>query len=118
MIIKIEHFTNEKGCDLKERTLVSGDKKTEFDRFVGTVAVGIQTPMGPQLEHIDFPIAADNMYEAFEKFESSARAHLTRLKAELQREQSKKIALPNGPLPPMPGPGNPNGPRRIVLPGI
>jgi len=87
MIVKLENYTNERGMLLAERIMVDPTNKTLFDRFTGTCMIGIQTPQGTHGQQIDFPIKADSIQEAFNKFEDSAKAFVEQMK----REAGKKI---------------------------
>ena len=103
MILKLESYTNDKGMLLQERILIDGIG--QFDKFIGTAAIGIQTEMGVHMQQIEFPIKASSLSEAFSKFEESARAHVEKLK----QEANKQILIAKG-LPP----GNPLRPGLIM----
>jgi hypothetical protein len=95
MILKIETYTNEFGAMVTERVLLKeGGKSVKYDRFVGTIGLGVMTEAGPQVEKIDFPIEANSLDEAFTNFKSSADKFVQRLKEE---ESKANLALPQKP---------------------
>ena len=96
MIIEIKHYTNEKGMSITERVIIDNTNPKVFDRFQGTIGIGIDTPMGPQMEHVSFPITAETIAEAFEKFEQYARAHVAKMKAEMLKQQQQVVVPPPG----------------------
>jgi hypothetical protein len=55
------------------------DPNHKFDKFIGTVGVGVETPMGRHVEPVEFPIVADSLEEAFAKFRDSAKKHVEKL---------------------------------------
>lgn len=58
-------------------------------RFVGSVALGMQTPMGVQQIPVSFEIEADDIEEAFDNFESHANPAIEDTRKEVE-EQVKK----------------------------
>jgi ElaB/YqjD/DUF883 family membrane-anchored ribosome-binding protein len=63
-------------------------------RFVGSVALGMQTPMGVQQIPVNFEIEADDIEEAFENFEQHANPRIeeTRKEVEKQIKQARQDA--------------------------
>jgi hypothetical protein len=87
MIIRLDSYANESGSMVTERVLVKGDvKECPFDRFIGTVGLGVMTEAGPQIEKIEFPIKADDLDGAFASFKSSADVFVKRLRSKMENE--------------------------------
>lgn len=58
-------------------------------RFIGHVALGIQTPMGVQQIPVSFEIGADSVQEAFSKFEQSAEPRIEETRKAIEDEIRK-----------------------------
>ena len=89
MIYKREEYVSEDEQDAKfpvkhievlEPT--DGSKK----KFMGQVALGVQTPFGIQQVPITFEIAADTIEEAFQKFGQSAEPEIEQMRRALEEE--------------------------------
>lgn len=74
LIIRKVNYENERGFQLVEREVVSGDMPKGFVRFVGTAFLDIQTPRGIARQPYQFPIDADTLARAFTMFEPCAQA--------------------------------------------
>lgn len=90
MIIELKSYANEKGHLIQERIVVSDNNGVKFDRFLGKVMIGINTPAGPQMEEMEFPIPAESLEAAFNVFEQYAKMMLDKIK----REHQKQVAVP------------------------
>jgi hypothetical protein len=72
---------------VEERTIIgTPDPNYKFDRFMGTVGVGIDTPMGRRIEQVEFTILADTLEEAFVKFKDSVKVHFEMMKVEADKQ--------------------------------
>jgi hypothetical protein len=58
-------------------------------RFVGHVALGIQTPLGVQQLPVSFEIDADSVQEAFSKFDQSAEPRIEETRRAIEDEIQK-----------------------------
>jgi len=116
MIYKREEYVAESPEDEKfpvKRIDVMTPTEGGAARFIGQVALGVQTPIGVQQIPISFEIEADSVAQAFERFEQHAMPRLEEARRQVEdelrkvrREASSRIVRP-GEL----GMGNP---RNIV----
>jgi hypothetical protein len=119
MIIKLQDFANERGMKISERTRVDevkpGEPIIKFDRFVGTAGIPIRDGQGNvvDLQSVDFPIIAENIAEAFSKFEQSIREYMAKMKA--KASQQIVIPPPGVNLPPAPD-ANANKKSGLIIP--
>jgi len=58
-------------------------------RYVGHVALGVQTPMGVQQIPISFEIGADSVQEAFTRFDQSAEPRIEETRKAIEDEIQK-----------------------------
>lgn len=112
MIIRIDRYTNENAKLVEECIVINNDNPKPYDRFLGTAAIELETPMGPQRQVFKFKIKADSIEQAFERFGECARKHVDKMeeegkKAALDEINKIQIAQP-GQVPP-----NPN--RRLII---
>ncbi len=97
MYFKLQDNTNLEGHWIQERipTLYDGEEPPtvapKFDRFIGRVGIAVQTPVGQQIEQIEFPIVAKSLQEAFTKFMDSAKGFMNKLQHEA-RDQKPLVA--------------------------
>ena len=70
-------------------------------RFVGSVTLGLQTPLGMQQMPVSFEIDADNIQEAFSRFEAAAEPKIEEARKgieeeinRLRRDASSRIVTP------------------------
>ena len=102
-----EIFTDRRVGTIRRLTPVKKDGTPDPAKpvlYVGETQV--LTPAGPL--PIGFEIAAASLEEAAEKFGAQAKEAIERTVRELQelrRQQASSIVVPQGPLPPMTGPG-------------
>ncbi|HYX63294.1 MAG TPA: hypothetical protein VE935_03635 [Burkholderiales bacterium] len=102
-----EIFTDRRVGTIRRLTPVKKDGKPDPAKpvlYVGETQV--LTPAGAL--PIGFEIAAGSLEEAAEKFGGQAKEAIERTVKELQelrRQQASSIVVPQGPLPPMGGPG-------------
>ena len=102
-----EVFTDRRVGTIRRLTPVQKDGKPDPAKpvlYVGETQV--LTPAGAL--PIGFEIEAKSLQEAAEKFGPQAREAIERTVKELQelrRQQASSIVVPQGPLPPMGGPG-------------
>jgi hypothetical protein len=102
-----EIFTDRRVGTIRRLTPVQKDGKPDPAKpvvYVGETQV--LTPAGPL--PIGFEIPAASLAEAAEKFGAQAKEAIERTVKELQelrRQQASSIVVPQGPLPPMGGPG-------------
>lgn len=94
-IIEIKTYINDQGMYLQERVAVKGEMKKDAVRFLGTMAIGINTPMGPKMQEVEFPINATDTEDAFNKFETSAKAYVEELKQKQQQASRIVTATPD-----------------------
>lgn len=80
-ISKIEQFVNEEGKKISVVTNTSTDKKT----FIGYMVVSHKA-MGVSIP-IDFHIEAQNIKQAFKRFEDAAMAEIEKAKASMNKPQ-------------------------------
>ena len=110
-----EVFTDRRVGTIRRLTPVKKDGTPDAAKpaiYVGETQV--LTPAGPL--PIGFEIAAGSLEEAAEKFGAQAKEAIERTVRELQelrRQQASSIVVPQGPLPPMGGPG---GGGKIQMP--
>lgn len=55
-------------------------------RFIGSVALGMQTPMGVQQIPVNFEIEAEDIEDAFENFEAYANPRIEETRKEVQKQ--------------------------------
>ncbi|HEX4929034.1 MAG TPA: hypothetical protein VFV74_13615 [Burkholderiales bacterium] len=102
-----EVFTDRRVGTIRRLTPVKKDGKPDTAKpvlYIGETQV--LTPAGAL--PIGFEIEAASLEEAAEKFGSQAKEAIERTVKELQelrRQQASSIVVPQGPLPPMGGPG-------------
>ena len=102
-----EVFTDRRVGTIRRLTPVKKDGKPDAAKpvlYIGETQV--LTPAGAL--PIGFEIDAASLEEAAEKFGTQAREAIERTVKELQelrRQQASSIVVPQGPLPPMGGPG-------------
>jgi hypothetical protein len=58
-------------------------------KFVGQLALGLQTPVGVQHIPVSFEIEAETIQEAFQNFEEQAQPHVERTRKSVEQELSK-----------------------------
>jgi len=58
-------------------------------KFIGSVALGVRTPSGVQQLPVDFEIDAEDLEEAFEKFEAAANPKVEEMRSRLQEQMQK-----------------------------
>ena len=102
-----EVFTDRRVGTIRRLTPVKKDGTRDPAKAVLYVGeTQVLTPAGAL--PIGFEIAAGSLEEAAEKFGTQAREAIERTVKELQelrRQQASSIVVPQGPLPPMGGPG-------------
>ena len=102
-----EVFTDRRVGTIRRLTPVKKDGTRDPAKAVLYVGeTQVLTPAGAL--PIGFEIAAASLQEAAEKFGTQAREAIERTVKELQelrRQQASSIVVPQGPLPPMGGPG-------------
>ena len=59
------------------------------NRYIGHVALGVRTPAGVQQLPVDFEIDAEDLEEAFEKFEAAANPKVQEMRSRLQEEMQR-----------------------------
>ncbi|MEF8787832.1 MAG: hypothetical protein V5A84_02065 [Planctomycetota bacterium] len=59
------------------------------EKFIGSVALGVRTPSGVQQLPVDFEIDAEDLEEAFEKFEAAANPKVEEMRSRLQEQMQK-----------------------------
>ena len=103
-----EIFTDRRVGTIRRLTPVGGDGKRDEARAVLYVGeTQVLTPAGAL--PIAFEIGAGSLEDAAEKFGQLAREAIERTVKELQelrRQAASSIVVPQGPLPPMGGPGS------------
>ena len=103
-----EIFTDRRVGTIRRLTPVKDDGQPDSSKqvlYIGETQV--LTPAGAL--PIGFEIGANSLKEAAEKFGQLAREAIERTVRELQemrRQQASQIVVPQGPLPPMGGPGS------------
>lgn len=102
-----EVFTDRRVGTIRRLTPVNGEGARDNSRAVLYVGeTQVLTPAGAL--PIGFEIAAGSLEEAAQKFGDLAREAIERTVKELQelrRQAASSIVVPQGPLPPMGGPG-------------
>lgn len=115
MIAKRETYVQEADRESKypvRNMEVLSDIESGEQRFIGQVALGVQTPMGVQQLPVSFEIEADSVKDAFGKFEAradqevaQARQHIEEEINKARREEAGRIVRPGevslggGPVP-------------------
>jgi hypothetical protein len=92
MIAKRESYVEEAQQDSKYpvRNLeVLTDIESGQARYVGQVALGIQTPMGVQQLPVSFEIEAESVKDAFGQFEERAEQEVAQARQRIQQEVDK-----------------------------
>jgi hypothetical protein len=92
MIYRREEYVEEDRQDEKfpvKRIEVLAPLDNGRKRFVGQAALGVQTPVGVQQIPLNFEIDAENIEDAFEKFEETAMPELNKARDQLQEELQK-----------------------------
>ena len=113
-----EIFTDRRVGTIRRLTPVTKDGAPDKSKpvlYVGETQV--LTPAGAL--PIGFEIQAASLAEAAEKFGAQAKEAIERTVRELQelrRQQASSIVVPQGPLPPMGGPGGLGGGGKIQMP--
>jgi hypothetical protein len=92
MIYKREEYVEENPEDKKfpvkhidVATPIDGNRR----RFVGEVALGVQTPLGIQQIPITFEIPADTVEQAFQRFEQYAAPKVEEARRQIEEEFRK-----------------------------
>ncbi|MBS3763829.1 MAG: hypothetical protein KGZ25_11075 [Planctomycetes bacterium] len=93
MIYKRQEYVKEDEKDNKfpvKRIEVMEPVDEESDsRFVGQVALGMQTPVGVQQLPVSFEIEASSIEEAFNKFADEAEPKIEEMRQQVQQELQK-----------------------------
>ena len=92
MIYKREEYIDENAQDEKF-PVKRIDALTPLDdsatKFIGQVALGVQTPMGVQQIPVSFEIEAASPQEAFQKFEAAALPRIEETRRQIEDEIGK-----------------------------
>lgn len=89
MIYKKDEYVQENEEDNRfpvKRVEVLDAIDDDDTRFIGSVALGMQTPMGMQQIPVNFEIEADDIEEAFENFEAHANPRIEETREEVQKQ--------------------------------
>mgnify|MGYP006278239337 CR=1 FL=1 len=89
MIYKKDEYVQENQQDERfpvKRIEVLDAVDGDDTRFVGSVALGMQTPMGVQQVPVNFEIEADDIEDAFEKFEAHANPRIEETRKEIEKQ--------------------------------
>ena len=92
MIYRKEEYGEENQDDDRfpvKRIEVLAAIDSDDKRFVGSVALGMQTPMGVQQIPVNFEIEAGDIEEAFDNFEAHANPRIEETRKEVE-DQIKK----------------------------
>ena len=116
-LYKEENFTDGKAVTVRQLTPVKSDGTPDNTRpleFIGDTT--LMTQLGPI--PVQFPIAADSLSQAFEKFPAGVQNAIVKLNEraqELAREEASRIVVP-GKAPPGGFPGGlPGGGGKLVI---
>ena len=106
MIYKKEEFVEE-GSENEKFSVKRIERWQPVDeegdsKFIGSVALGVRTPSGVQQLPVDFEIDAEDLEEAFEKFEAAANPKVEEMRNRLQeqmqqarQDSSQRIVTPD-----------------------
>jgi len=94
MIYKREEYVEEEAEEAESKFPVKHVEALQpldggSTRFVGHVALGIQTPLGIQQLPISFEISADSVREAFSKFAQTAEPRIEETRTAIEDEIQK-----------------------------
>jgi len=92
MIYKREEYVEEDAENSKfpvKRIIVLDPVDGAQKRFIGELALGLQTPVGVQHIPVSFEIEAQTIQEAFQKFEETAQPHLEETRKQIEEELRK-----------------------------
>ena len=92
MIYKRQDYVEEAGSNAKfpvRQIEAPTDVDSGETRFVGHVALGIQTGLGVQQLPISFEIEAASIQEAFQKFEQSAEPRIEEARKGVEQEMQR-----------------------------
>lgn len=89
MIYKKDEYVQENDEDNRfpvKRIEVLDAIDDDDTRFIGSVALGMQTPMGVQQIPVNFEIDAEDIEDAFDKFEAHANPRIEETRKEVQKQ--------------------------------
>jgi len=92
MIYKREEYVQEDQEDKRfpiKRITVLAPVEGDQTRYIGEVALGIQTPAGVQQIPVSFEIEAPSIQEAFQKFVATAEPRIEETRKQIEEELRK-----------------------------